>query len=51
MEELQEIICELRMKHVTYTQHFRSPDEELFFFGMKDQILQSALVMREQVAD
>lgn len=43
MEELQEITCEVGMKYVTYPQHFRSPDEELFSFGMKNQILQSAL--------
>lgn len=31
------------MKHAIHTQHFRNPDEELVSFGMKDQILQSAL--------
>lgn len=43
MGELQEIICELGMKHAIYTQHFGGPGEELFSSGRKALILQSAL--------
>ena len=43
MEELQEIICELGIKHAIYGQHFRGPDEELFPSGMKGCVLQLAL--------
>lgn len=36
MEDLQDLLRELSMKHAVYADHYQGPDNELFTAGMKD---------------
>ena len=42
MEELQELLRELGMKHAVCTERFQEPDDEIFTAGIKDTVLETA---------